>query len=94
MLYQISELLLNQDYVNFELLKVEHLKLEKSERGYAFIPKTMTIYEVDQLFSEKKLNGEKFSVAFITETGNPNEDLLGIISSSDVNVIDQYLFVE
>lgn len=94
LLYWMSELLINEDYVNLDLLKVEHIRLEKSERGYAFIPKDMTIYEVDMLFSEKKLNGEKFSVAFITETGNPDEDLLGIISSSDVNVIDQYLFLE
>ena len=34
---------------------------------------------------------ERLDIIFITETGSPDEDILGLISSSDANVIDQYL---
>ena len=51
----------------------------------------MNIYEADELFTKKKMNNERLDIIFITETGNSDEDILGLISSSDANVIDQYL---
>lgn len=93
LLHWLSDVLINQDYLNLNLLKIEHLRLKPNGQNYAFVASDMTIYEVDTLFSDKKLNGERFAVAFITENGNPEEEILGIISSSDVNVIDHYLFV-
>lgn len=89
----IADLLINEDYINLALLKVEHIPLEYSWKDYLFIPKTMTVYEVDELFTDKKLNNEKLSVVFITESGDPQEEIIGMISSSDANIIDQYLFL-
>ena len=51
----------------------------------------MNIYEADELFTKRKMNNERLDIIFITETGSPDEDILGLISSSDANVIDQYL---
>lgn len=93
LLYRIADILSNEDYLNITLLKVEHIPLHNYPRDYLFIPKTMTIYEADELFTRKKLKGEKLLAAFITETGSEEEEILGLISSSDANVIDQYLYI-
>lgn len=91
LLYWIAGLLMNEDYMNLGLLKVEHILSEKHGNDYLFVPKTMNIYEADELFTKKKMNNERLDIIFITETGSPDEDILGLISSSDANVIDQYL---
>ena len=53
----------------------------------------MTIFEVNELFTQSKRNREKLSALFITETGNPNEEIQGMISSGDANLIDEYLIM-
>ena len=72
-------------------MKVEHILSEKHGNDCLFVPKTMNIYEADELFTKRKMNNERLDIIFITETGSPDEDILGLISSSDANVIDQYL---
>jgi len=32
-------------------------------------------------------------VLFITENGDPNEELLGMISAGDANLIDEYIIM-
>lgn len=60
---------------------------------FCFVSKMMSIYEADRYFTEKKLAGKKFEVMFITEMGEEQEEIIGMISSSDANVIDQYLIL-
>lgn len=93
LLYWMSDLLMNEDYINLGLMKVEHIKLERGWKDYLFISKEMTIFEAGELFVQSKKNAERLAVLFITETGNPEEEILGIISASDANVIDEYLIV-
>ena len=71
-------------------MKVEHIQLEYGRKDYLFISKEMTIFEVNELFTQSKRNGEKLSALFITETGNSNEEIQGMISSGDANLIDEY----
>lgn len=93
LLYWISDLLMNEDYINLWLMKVEHIQLEYGWKDYLFISKEMTIFEVNELFTQSKRNGEKLSALFITETGNSNEEIQGMISSGDANLIDEYLIM-
>ena len=74
-------------------MKVEHIQLESGRKDYLFISKEMTIFEVNELFTQSKRNGEKLSALFITETGNSNEEIQGMISSGDANLIDEYLIM-
>lgn len=93
LLYWISELLINEDYINLGLLRIEHLKRGTPQREHLFISKATTIFEVNELFTQSKRSGEKLSALFITETGNPNEEIQGMISSGDANLIDEYLIM-
>lgn len=54
LLYWMSDLLINGDYMNIGLMKVEHVKLEYGWKDYLFISKEMTIFEVNELFNEHK----------------------------------------
>ncbi len=93
LLYWISDLLINEDYLNLWLTKVGHIQLEYGWKDYRFISQDMTIFEAWELFSQSKKNGERLSVLFITPTGNPNEEMLWLISNSDAKLIDEYLIV-
>ncbi|PZM86637.1 MAG: hypothetical protein DLD55_05150 [candidate division SR1 bacterium] len=93
LLYWLSDLLINEDYINLGLTKVEHIPLEFGWKDYLFISKQMSIFEVNELFTQSKKSGERLSVLFITETGNPDEDIQGMISAGDANIIDEYLIV-
>ena len=93
LLYRLSDLLINEDYINLWLTKVEHIPLEFGWKDYLFISKQMSIFEVNELFTQSKKSWERLSVLFITETGNPDEELQGMISAGDANIIDEYLIV-
>lgn len=93
LLYWISDLLMNEDYINLGLMKVEHIQLEYGRKDYLFISKEMTIFEVNELFTQSKRSGEKLSALFITETGNTDEEIQGMISAGDANLIDEYLIM-
>lgn len=93
LLYRISDLLINEDYINLGLVKIEHLQLDNNWKDCLFISKEMTIFEVNEIFTQSKRKGEKLSALFITETGSPNEEILGMISDGDANLIDEYLIV-
>ena len=93
LLYWISDVLINEDYMNLGLMKVEHIQLEYGWKDYRFVSQEMTIFEAWSLFSQSKKNWENLSVLFITATWNPNEEIQWIISNSDANIIDDYLIV-
>ena len=93
LLYRIADLLMSDDYLNLKLMKVDHIQLNRGRKDYLFISSNTTIFEVNDLFTQSKRNGEKLGVLFITENGDPNEELLGMISAGDANLIDEYIIM-
>jgi hypothetical protein len=51
----------------------------------------MNIYEIDELFTNKKQNNQKIGAALITENGKKDETLFGIITAGDTALIDTYV---
>lgn len=92
LLHWIADAILENNYTNFDLLQVQHCPLDQ-ESDFIFVSKEMSIYEADLYFTEKKLKNQKFDVMFITEMGDQGSQILGMITSSDANVIDQYLLL-
>ena len=92
LLHWIADAILENNYANFDLLQVQHCPLDQ-ESDFIFVSKEMSIYEADLYFTEKKLKNQKFDVMFITEMGDQDSQILGMITSSDANVIDQYLLL-
>lgn len=93
LLYRIADLLMSDDYLNLKLMKIDHIQLNRGRKDYLFISSNTTIFEVNDLFTQSKRNGEKLGVLFITENGDPNEELLGMISAGDANLIDEYIIM-
>jgi hypothetical protein len=52
------------------------LREEEGRKNWFFIPKEKTIEEARGLFSDLS----QLEALFITETGKPNEELLGIVT--------------
>lgn len=93
MLYWISDLLINNDYIDLGLTKVEHIQLQYNWKDYRFISQDTTIFEAWELFTQSRRTWGTLNVLFITATGNPNEEILWLISNGDANIIDDYLIV-
>lgn len=93
LLYRLADFLLYENYINISATKIQHIPLEYGWKEYLFVSQYMSIYEAGELFNEKKQRWEKLSVLFITATGSPDEEILGLISRSDATIIDQYLLL-
>ena len=93
LLYWISDLLINNDYIDLGLTKVGHIQLEYHWKDYRFISQDTTIFEAWELFTQSRRTWGTLNVLFITATGNPNEEILWLISNGDANIIDDYLIV-
>jgi hypothetical protein len=85
--------LINNDYIDLSLTKVWHIQLQYNWKDYRFISQDTTIFEAWELFTQSKRTWGWLNVLFITATGNPNEEILWLISNGDANIIDDYLIV-
>ncbi|OJU13089.1 MAG: hypothetical protein BGN88_08655 [Clostridiales bacterium 43-6] len=56
----------------------------KSSVSYRFASRGTYFYEAEDLFEEASKHHERIAMIFITETGNENEKLLGIITPWDI----------
>lgn len=76
---------------NLENFKVSQLPINQKNQGYIFVDKMENVYRIDKYFTEKKDNNEQLWAVFITETGNPNEEVLWVITSWDTALVDKYV---
>jgi predicted transcriptional regulator len=63
----------------------ELIPLDKHESEYfEFVPRVATVVDVEELFMEDIKNQKRLSAVFITETGEPREKILGMITPWDL----------
>lgn len=55
---------------------------------FCFVGKDMLACEIEDIFTEADRKGERIGLIFVTENGDPNEKLLGIISVWDLVGLD------
>lgn len=51
---------------------------------FVFVPRTITVYEIEDIFRREFKDNKKISAIFITEKGREDEKLLGIITPWDI----------
>lgn len=61
---------------------------EKKEKAYRFIHKNLSIYEAEEYFKKSVVQGKRLEALLITENGQANEKLLGIITPLDLMRVD------
>ncbi len=71
--------------------KVKELQLFTDRKHILFVHKKKNIYEIDEIFTNRKMKNTDLSVVLITENGHPNEEALGIITPSDIAIIDSFV---
>lgn len=70
----------SKDSILLKDTKVEDVLVnDQKRRNYKFIPSSMDIYEVENQFND--VNREAL---FVTENGNPNQKIIGIITRTDI----------
>ncbi|MHA6260908.1 CBS domain-containing protein [Sporosarcina sp. CAU 1771] len=57
---------------------------EKKEKAYRFIDKNLSVYEAEEYFKKSVVQGRRLEALLITENGQANEKLLGIITPLDL----------
>ena len=67
----------------------EVLKVEKNPDRARFIGRTATTYQAENLFATSGKDKWRVSAVLITENGRPEEDLLGIITPSDILTLNR-----
>jgi len=72
-------------------VKISNVPIKFNSSDYMFVSKNTNIYEVDRIFSERKFQKKKLGAIFITENGKPNEEIIWVITSSDIAIIDSYI---
>ncbi len=71
--------------------KIKNLQLFTDHNHLLFVEEKKNIYEIDEIFTKRKMKNTDLSVVLITKNWLPNEDLLGIITPSDVAIIDSFV---
>lgn len=61
---------------------------EKQKKTYRFIPISLSVYGASEYFKKAVAGGSRLEALLITENGNSNEKLLGIITPLDLMKID------
>ena len=61
-----------------------YLAVEEHIENYEFVPADTTYIEVRQRFEQVRARNKRFSVIFITQDGQPDQPLLGILTPWDV----------
>lgn len=57
---------------------------EKQKKTYQFIDRNLSVYEAEEYFKKAVANGKRLEALLITESGRPEEKLLGIITPLDL----------
>lgn len=71
--------------------RIHELPLKRSSEFVSFISEDTTIHQVDSIFSKKKEHHDHLGTLLITPRGNSKEKLTGIITASDIAIIEQYV---
>lgn len=90
--YWLAENFDQTDDLTLDGVKVSGIPLDDIEgKDYAFVSKHNNIYQIDQIFTNKRKNKERLWVIFITEDGDPDQQIEGIVTSWDVALVDDYV---
>lgn len=74
-----------EDIISIEETRLnELLQFEGAANNYCFIGRDASIYEAADLFKDRFHTGQKLDAILITESGNQDESLLGIITLADI----------
>jgi len=57
-------------------LKISNIPLKFNADNYSFVDKKTNIFEVDRMFSDRKLQRRRLGAIFITENGKQNEQII------------------
>jgi len=61
---------------------------EKNTENYRFISRSMTIYEAEEIFKTGVERGRRFEALLITEHGQADQKLIGIVTPIDIMKVD------
>lgn len=65
--------------------------LNSPDNKHHFVSHDKSVFEIKEMFDKAIQKGERLGVVLITNTGNKNEQLLGIVTAWDLPKIDEYL---
>jgi len=76
---------------SLEKIKIAELPYQHDYYHYLFVSKATNIYEIDRLFTRRKQKQKRLGAMFITSYGKESEQILWIITSGDVALVDMYV---
>lgn len=71
--------------------KIKDLQLFNDRKHILFVHRNKNIYEIDEIFTNRKMKNRDLSVVLITNNGHPNEMAKWIITPSDIAIIDSFV---
>lgn len=74
--------------VDFSDIRVRDIIANVKNHPIEFVPKSIDIFSIEDIFEEKHKDGVKLELVLITENGIPSEKPLGIVTSWDLIEID------
>lgn len=83
--------MLDEQFIDLGKVRIEHLPISTSHNDFVFVSAKINIYQADEIFTMKKKKGKGLGAMFITEKGGSNEKIIGMISSDEVALIDDFV---
>ncbi|WP_047979801.1 CBS domain-containing protein [Ornithinibacillus contaminans] len=84
----ITKWLAEHKQTSISEVTIEEIIPYQKESNYQFVAKTTTVYQVVDLFKEHISKGNRLDALLISETGEKQEPLLGIITAWDIMGIE------
>ncbi|WP_078553691.1 CBS domain-containing protein [Bacillus alkalicellulosilyticus] len=80
--------MLTQESIQFSSYTTADIQLHEKDHVVEFVPQSMNIFELEDLFEELFQDGRKLEAVIVTENGSPAEQPLGIVTAWDLIEID------
>jgi len=63
----------------------EFIPISKHEsESFEFVPRDTLVIDIEDMFAKELRQDKRLAVVFITDSGDPNEKLLGLVTAWDV----------
>lgn len=86
--YWLAKSMVNKEMPKYMPTLQNVLQFEKDQVNYKFVSRYLSIYEVIEIFKTGVEKGRRYEALLVTESGKPQEKLVGIITPHDVMKFD------
>lgn len=88
--YWLADQIGDDGEVHLEQVRIVDVHLENTNDLFVFVDKNMSIYQIEALFAENVQAKKRLWAVFVTENGDADEEIIGIVTWMDIPKLSDY----